>query len=376
MLPLTGLGGVGLEKTQAPYKPDWDRIRRRTVHQGADIGRGGLKSLFSHKRKTLFSSPDIFVLKSWYPTDVQLNHPRQMAPRVRGDLVRYQCRPPNSRPAVWPPNSCLVEHIIRLHHQLQQNICTRSSEWRSAHQWHVKRSSLRRHVYEHQAKFLRIHDPATPPPAAGGPAVPVKIHETSRASPATSDSLWDPRRTVRTLPGDLGLLGVWRCIFFYFTISSVPLLPQNAPVSRLLRLLDLEAAAADAAVVTLLTWRWADFRLLTAAKCNTGLFCGRSASVNWLTAISCWAPQHPHFIWPIITERSLLSKYHRCNTGRQTAPALVKRYVSPPHVAAELMRAAARRRYPSWQQVKGGGAGVGGWPATQQRYSWTPRYQQ
>lgn len=95
------MGGLGWKEPRPPHKSDWDRIRRHTVHQGADMGGGGLKSLFSHKRKTVFSSPDIFaVFKSRYSADVQLNHPRQMAPRVKGDLVRYQCRPPNSRPAV------------------------------------------------------------------------------------------------------------------------------------------------------------------------------------------------------------------------------------------------------------------------------------
>ena len=84
----------------------------------------------------------------------------------------------------------------------------------------------------------------------------------------------------------------------------------------------------------LLTWRWADFcLLLTAAHSNVGGSAPEvSDCVNWLTGTSCWAPQHPHFIWPIITQRSLVSKYHRCNTGGQVTPAWKnagKRYVSP-----------------------------------------------
>lgn len=40
------------------------------------------------------------------------------------------------------------------------------------------------------------------------------------------------------------------------------------------------------------TWEGAELEVSVCVNCS-----------------SCWATQHPHFIWPIITQRSLLSKY-------------------------------------------------------------------
>lgn len=74
-------------------------------------------------------------------------------------------------------------------------------------------------------------------------------------------------------------LGLWACsvsdtAFFYYLISvSSSSSKCTGPIkfSRLLPLLDTDAAAANTADATLQMWRWADFcLLLTAVKSNVG----------------------------------------------------------------------------------------------------------
>lgn len=150
-------------------------------------------------------------------------------------------------------------------------------------------------------------------PAFGIPALPVKTHRTCCASPATSDWLWAPRRTATAGP----CLELWACsvsAFFYYLIWSHKTLRTSTAI------LDSNSAAAEAAEANASNTKVGRFRSPPDSRKSDIEGAEVSVSVNWLTSVSCWAPQRPHFIWPIITQRSLLSKYHRCSTGGQTTP--------------------------------------------------------
>lgn len=257
-----------------------------------------LKSLLSHKEKNNFSSPDIFsVLNlSLNPARCRLNW---CVPSADQQAAALLCN----------PDSCLVEHIITVCHQP-----SRKSALAAQPSWEANCPSVAHE--QKQRSCLRALNQVR---LANPPSLLLAIlHCLSKYT----------RPVVRRQHHLTGCEAA-HCMTFFFFLLSHPCLFFSLKMHRSHKILKMS-------MTTRLGHCSSRSSQCEASNLKVGRFLSppdsskkqrgrerswRSASVYWLTGASCWAPQRPHFIWPIITQKVTVVK----------VPQVQHRWTDNPH---------------------------------------------